>query len=173
MRHALLATAVALACAATAAAQSGRVKRPEPAAQPSPEQHDAPLLPPAARDAVKPEAEHALKRGGDDDAEPERDEAGNRVYFGRQVDRKARLLSRPEPAYPRRARRSAVQGTVVLRAVLAASGKVEKVTVIKGLPEGVTEEAIKAARAIKFEPAERDGRKVSQSVIIEYNFNVY
>jgi TonB family protein len=170
VRHALLATAFALACAATAAAQSGRVKRPEPAAQPSPERRDAPLLP---RVAEKPEAEHASKRGGDDDAKPERDEAGNRVYLGRQVDRKARLLSRPEPAYPRRARRNVVRGTVVLRAVLAASGKVERVTVIKGLPEGVTEEAIKAARAIKFVPAEKDGRKVSQSVIMEYNFNVY
>ena len=169
MRHALLATAFALACAAAAAAaQSGRVKRPEPAAQPAPEQQAG------QQDAARPQAKYALKRAGDDaDAEPERDEAGNRVYMGRQVDRKARLLSRPEPAYPRRARRREVQGTVILRAVLAATGKVERVTVIKGLPEGITEEAIKAARLIKFEPAERDGRKVSQSVIIEYNFNVY
>jgi TonB family protein len=90
--------------------------------------------------------------------------------LGRQVDRKARLLSRPEPASPRRGE---IQGTVRLRAILAASGKVEKITVLKGLPEGVTEEAIKAARLIKFVPAERDGRRVSQSVIIEYNFNLY
>ena len=171
MRHALLATAFALACAAAAAAQSGRrVKPAAPAAQPSPEQQQA-----GQKESAKQETMLALKRGGggDDDAEPERDEAGNRVYFGRQVDRKARLLSRPEPAYPRRARRSAAQGTVVLRVVLAATGKVERVTVIKGLSDGLTEEAIKAARAIKFEPAEKDGRKVSQSVIMEYNFSVY
>jgi TonB family protein len=165
----LHALAFALACAATTAAQSGRVKRTEPSAQPTPEQQQA-----EQRDAGEQEAKYALKRRGDaDDAEPERDEAGNPVYFGRQVDRKARLLSKPEPVYTRRARRNAVRGTIVLRVVLAASGKVEKVTVIRGLPDGMTEEAIKAARAIKFEPAERDGRKVSQSVIIEYNFSLY
>jgi len=163
----LLATAIALACAAAAAAQSGRVKRAEPAATPTPEQQ---------REAAQQKGGgHAVTGddGTDEDAGPERDEAGNRVYLARQVDRKARLLSRPAPAYPRRARRGDVQGTVVLRVVLAASGKVEKITVLKGLPGGVTEEAIKAARQIKFVPAERDGRPVSQSAIVEYNFNLY
>ena len=165
----LLAFAFALACAAAVAAQSGRVKRAEPAATPTPE--------------TKAEQREAAQQGGgravtgeagtDEDAEPERDEEGNRVYLARQVDRKARLLSRPEPTYPRRARRNNVQGTVRLRVVLAASGKVEKITVIKGLPDGLTEEAIRAARQIKFLPAERDGRKVSQSAIIEYNFTLY
>jgi TonB family protein len=169
MRLFIRATALALACAATTAAQSGRrPKPPEPAAQPSPEQQAG-----QQREAASDEPKYALKRAGAADAEPERDEDGNRVYLGRQVDRKARLLSRPEPAYPRRARRNAVRGTVILRMVLAASGKVEKITVIKGLPDGVTEEAIRAARLIKFEPAERDGRKVSQSVVVEYNFNLY
>jgi TonB family protein len=163
----LKAFAFALACAATLAAQSGRVKRAEPAAQPSPERR---------QEAAQKEGLLRLVKGdpaADDDAEPERDEEGNRVYLGRQVDRRARLLSRPEPDYTRRARRNRVRGRVVLRAVLAASGKVERVTVVKRLPDGLTEEAIKAARAIKFEPAERDGRKVSQSVVIEYHFDVY
>lgn len=160
-----IAIALALACAAAAAAQSGRIKRPVPP-PPTPE----------------PQREAARQQGGgyaatgkaeDEDAEPQRDEEGNRVYLGRQVDRRARLLSRPAPGYPRRARRNNVQGTVILRVVLAASGKVEKITVLKGLSDGVTEEAIKAARQIKFVPAERDGHKVSQSAIIEYNFNLY
>ena len=169
MRFLLQATCFAIACALPAAEQSGRIKRAEPTASPAPEQQagqrDAGRLG-DARAAIGSAAAH-------DDAEPERDKTGNRVYLDRQVDRKAQLLSRPEPAYPRRARRGAVQGTVRLRAVLAASGKVEKIAVLKGLPEGVTEEAIKAARLIKFAPAERDGRRVSQSVVIEYNFNLY
>ena len=163
----LLVLAFALACAAAASAQSGRVKRAEPITTPTPaEQREA---------ARQQGGGHAItgEAGADEDAEPERDEAGNRVYLARQVDRKARVLSRPAPAYPRRARRGDVQGTVILRAVLAASGKVERVTVLEGLPDGLTEEAIKAARRIKFLPAERDGRKVSQSVIVEYNFDLY
>jgi TonB family protein len=161
----LRAFVLALSCAAAAAAQSGRVKRPVPPPAPEPRREAAPQQQGGGR-TVTGKAE-------DEAAETLRDEEGNRVYLGRQVDRKARLLSRPEPAYPRRARRADVQGTVVLRVVLAASGRVEKIAVLKGLPEGVTEEAIKAARQIRFVPAERDGRKVSQSAIIEYNFNLY
>lgn len=169
MRLFIRATTFALACAAATAAQSGRVKRPEPVAQPSPEQQQA-----ERRGEAKQEEKYALKRAGEDAPyEPELDEAGDRVYLGRQVDRKARLLSRPEPDYTRRARRNRVKGVVVLRVVLAATGKVERVTVVKELPDGLTEEAIKAARLIRFEPAERDGRKVSQSAIIEYYFDVY
>ena len=159
--------AFALACAATAAAQSGRVKK-----MPVP-------LPTTPAPREEPDNAQGDGRAATDDAdgrtddEPERDEAGGRVYLGRQVDRKARLLARPEPVYPRRARGKNVQGTVVLRVVLAASGKVEKIAVLKGLPEGLTEEAIRVARRIRFTPAEREGRTVSQSVIIEYNFNLY
>lgn len=155
-----------LAVAATTAAQSGRVKRAGPSAQPPPEQQREAAQKGDLLRLVKPDA-------ADDAAEPLRDEAGERVYLGRQVDLRARLLSRPEPAYTRRARRNGVRGTVALRAVLAASGKVEKITVLEGLSDGLTEEAIRAARLIKFEPAERDGRKVSQSVILEYNFRLY
>ncbi|MDX6695309.1 MAG: hypothetical protein QOF02_3861, partial [Blastocatellia bacterium] len=38
---------------------------------------------------------------------------------------------------------------------------------------GLTEKAIAAARQIRFSPAMKDGRAVSQFVQIEYNFNLY
>jgi hypothetical protein len=41
------------------------------------------------------------------------------------------------------------------------------------LPEGLTEQAIEAARDIEFKPASKDGRPVSQYVTVEYNFNIY
>jgi hypothetical protein len=37
----------------------------------------------------------------------------------------------------------------------------------------LTEKAISAARMIKFMPAMKDGRAVSQYIQIEYNFNLY
>ena len=168
MRPFLSTLALVLACAASAAAQSGRVKKPEPllpGPTPTPETREEEQRTPAEQGVGDASA--------DDQREPETDEEGNRVYLGRQVDQKARLLAKPEPGYPRGARRRRVRGEVVLRMVLAASGKVEKITVVKGLPEGVTEEAIKAARQIKFLPAEREGRKVSQRVTVVYNFNLY
>jgi hypothetical protein len=37
----------------------------------------------------------------------------------------------------------------------------------------VTGETVKAAHAVKFVPAERDGRKVSQWATFVYNFNLH
>jgi hypothetical protein len=33
--------------------------------------------------------------------------------------------------------------------------------------------AVAAARRIRFEPAQKDGRVVAQYVILDYNFNIY
>jgi len=41
------------------------------------------------------------------------------------------------------------------------------------LPDGLTEKAIAAARSIRFQPAQKDGRPVSQYAVIEYSFNIY
>ena len=66
-----------------------------------------------------------------------------------------------------------LRGTVVLRAVLSSSGKVTGIRVVRGLAKGLTETAIDTARFLKFIPAEKDGRFVSQWVQLEYNFGLY
>jgi TonB family protein len=97
----------------------------------------------------------------------------NRVFSGRDVTQKARVLSKPEPQYTESARRYAVQGTVILRAVFSAAGEVISIKVVKRLPHGLTQEAIAAARQIRFTPASRDGHAVSMYIQLEYNFNLY
>jgi protein TonB len=97
----------------------------------------------------------------------------NRTFTPREVDRKARMLTRPEPQYTQLARENQISGTVVLRAIFTASGAVTNIRAISGLPYGLTERAIAAARQIKFEPAMKDGRAVSQYIQIEYNFYPY
>lgn len=96
----------------------------------------------------------------------------NGVFSPRDVDRKARILLKPEPEYTQLARENQVSGVVVLRAVLSSSGGITKIRAISGLPYGLTEQAIAAARKIKFEPAMKDGRAVSQHIQLEYNFNL-
>jgi hypothetical protein len=44
---------------------------------------------------------------------------------------------------------------------------------VRGLPYGLTEKTMEAARHIKFAPAMKDGRPVSLYIQIEYNFNLY
>ena len=97
----------------------------------------------------------------------------NRVFSPREVTQKARILSKPEPQYTIEARQNNVSGTVVLRAVFGADGVVRNIRPVSSLPYGLTERAIMAARQIRFSPALKDGRPVSQYIQIEYNFNPY
>ena len=86
------------------------------------------------------------------------------VLSAREVITKAHVLSKPQPEY------TGTSGTVVLRAILSSEGRVESIVVIKGLTPLTAHEAVKAARRIKFTPARKGGRPVSQYVTIEYHF---
>jgi TonB family protein len=95
------------------------------------------------------------------------------VFAAREVTARAKITSKPEPLYTVRARRNQTTGTVRLRIVLGADGTVGHIYPTRTLPDGLTEASIAAARKIKFIPAMRDGRLVSQFVTIEYNFNIF
>jgi TonB family protein len=104
---------------------------------------------------------------------PLSDSMGLQVFTGKHVDSKARLVMKPEPQYTDDARRAALTGTVVLKVVFASSGTVTNIRTVSPLPYGLTEQAIAAARNIKFIPAVKDGKYVSMWYQLEYNFNLY
>lgn len=95
------------------------------------------------------------------------------LLTGKEVSVKARVIAKPEPQYTEEARKAGITGIVVLRAILAANGRLIGIRVVKGLSGGLTERAIVAARKIKFTPAMKDGRPVSMFIQIEYSFNLY
>ncbi len=59
------------------------------------------------------------------------------------------------------------------RTAFLVTSRCANVLVVKGLPDGLTEKAIAAAKQIRFQPAQKDGRAVSQYAVIEYSFNIY
>ena len=95
------------------------------------------------------------------------------VFSGKDVHTKARVLSKPEPAYTNEARASGTMGRVVLRAIFSADGTVKHILVLKALPNGLTEASIRVARRIKFVPATVGGRSVSMFIQLEYNFHLF
>lgn len=99
--------------------------------------------------------------------------SGEVVKHGDEVTSKARVLAKPEPRYTEEARQAQIRGRVVLRAVFSADGKVRNIMVIRGLPFGLTEQAVIAARSIRFTPATVDGVPVSMFIQLEYHFNLY
>jgi protein TonB len=65
-----------------------------------------------------------------------------------------------------------VEGLVVLKALLSGDGKLDRVRVVRRLPYGLTENAIRAACEIKFKPAVKGGQPVAQWVSLQYAFRL-
>jgi TonB family protein len=84
------------------------------------------------------------------------------------------ITLRKSPAsYTDRGRENGVRGTVRLKVVFRADGQIGEITVLQKLAGGLTEEAINAARKIKFVPAEIDGKPVDVAKVVEYTFTIY
>ncbi len=84
-----------------------------------------------------------------------------------------KLLSKPKANYTDFARFYEIAGKVSLRVTFMANGTIGTVSVVSKLPFGLTEQAIIAARGIRFEPAMKEGVAVSVTKMIEYNFTIY
>jgi TonB family protein len=89
-----------------------------------------------------------------------------------------KILRKPRPNYTEEARKHNVQGVVRVRVVFQSDGAIGEVSDVKENSEdarkyGLVAETIKAAKRIVFEPAEKDGKKVTVTKILEYNFTLY
>jgi TonB family protein len=76
------------------------------------------------------------------------------------VDTKPVLVNTPHPKYTEVARRNGVQGIVTARVLVGTDGQVKQVIIIKGLPDGLNEQAERAAYQLRFRPATKGGEPV-------------
>jgi TonB family protein len=110
---------------------------------------------------------------GDTQAAPVNSPETDRIVYEMSgVDQKAVIESSPLPAFTEKAKQKGIGGSVRLRMVLGADGQVGDIKALTKLSSGLTENAIEAARLIKFRPAVKDGRKVSQYVTFEFTFAI-
>jgi len=94
------------------------------------------------------------------------------IRSAKEVDTLAVTSSKPKPSYTKEARRNGVQGYVILKVAVSASGEIKRVRVVRRLPFGLTESAIRAACKLEFKPATKEGQAVSQWVNLEYVFRL-
>jgi TonB family protein len=87
-----------------------------------------------------------------------------------QVDSRPGILYKPQPVYTDEARKNQIQGIVTLRIVVDETGVAKNIRVIRGLPDGLSEQAIEVVRKMKFRPAMKDGKPVSFPLLLEINF---
>ncbi len=154
-------------------AQSGRRAVPivTPTPSPTPEAKPSPQsLPP--RSQVTAEKDQDYRCTDDGTLAHLLDSDQVVAYAPKEVDVKAEITAKPEPDYTREARRIGVQGNVVLKVLLLGDGKLDRVRVVRRVPYGLTENAIRAACEIKFKPARKGGQPVPQWVTVEYAFRL-
>ena len=82
------------------------------------------------------------------------------------------ILVKPRPAYTPEARNLHIEGDVVVSVLFTASGEVRILGVRQGLGHGLDEAAIAAASAIRFRPAQRDGRPVDATATVHIRFQL-
>jgi TonB family protein len=87
-------------------------------------------------------------------------------------NRKARLISHPEPSYPPDAREKKIEGSVVLRFTVNHEGIPQSIQVKKPLYPSLDQAAVEAVSNWRFEPAMKDGQPVSMWMEAEVNFNL-
>jgi TonB family protein len=83
------------------------------------------------------------------------------------------ITSKPRVAYTEIARNNDVQGTVTLKVEFKKNGKIGKISVISGLPDGLSEQAVKAAEKIEFQPAVKNGKPITITKTVQYTFTLY
>lgn len=101
--------------------------------------------------------------------------SGTGFGTGRSINGNApiSISTKPNPLYTDAARNNNVEGTVTLRVAFLASGEIGGITVVSGLPDGLNEQAIRAAKNIKFTPQMVAGKPVTVQKTLQYTFYIY
>jgi protein TonB len=87
-------------------------------------------------------------------------------------------MTRPEtvhqvqPKYTELARRTGVQGTVIVEAIIDEKGYVTNVRVLRGLPMGLDRAAVDAIRQWRFKPATLNSKPVKVFYTLTVNFTI-
>ncbi|MGH7824283.1 MAG: energy transducer TonB [Candidatus Binatia bacterium] len=89
-----------------------------------------------------------------------------------QANREAKAIQTARAVYPPMALRMGLQGDVTLRIEIDPEGRVTKAEIIKSAGMGFDEEALKAVKQSRFEPAQRDGRQVPAEFTYIYRFRL-
>lgn len=158
----------------SAFAQSGRRNKTTPPRAPTPEVQPSPSPTPSlpASSQVTAEKNKDYRCTDDGSLAHLLEESTVVTFSAKEVDTKAEITARPDPVYTREARRMGVQGLVTLKLLLLPEGKIDRIKVVRTLPYGLTENAIRAACGVKFKPAVKAGNPVAQWVTIQYGFQL-
>ena len=82
------------------------------------------------------------------------------------------ILVKPKPNYTEEGRKLKIEGEVRLEVQFTATGEVNVIRVLQGLGHGLDEQAVRAAKQIKFKPAQREGKPVDSNATLHIIFQL-
>jgi TonB family protein len=88
-------------------------------------------------------------------------------------NRPLKILAQPRAEYTDAGRTNNVNGVVRLHVEFLSSGKIGEIKVVSALPYGLTQQALNAAKHIRFEPKTENGKPVKAARTVEYRFSLY
>jgi TonB family protein len=78
-----------------------------------------------------------------------------------------------DPPFTELARREKIQGTVILRLGVDATGTPTNIRIVIPIGGGLDEQARRSVQTWRFSPAEKDGKPVPTEIAVEVNFHLY
>jgi TonB family protein len=90
----------------------------------------------------------------------------------RPIDTPVEIIYKPTPEYTDEARSAHIQGTVTLELEFGANGDIRVLRLMRGLGHGLDEAAERAAKRIRFKPAQSDGRAVDSRAKVQITFQL-
>lgn len=82
------------------------------------------------------------------------------------------VSSRVTPEYTNIARTAKVSGVVIVEAVIDSNGNVDRVRIVRDLPMGLGDAAVRAVKQWKFKPGRYNGKPVDVVFNLTVNFNL-
>ena len=95
---------------------------------------------------------------------------GQRYVPPYKVSTLPELAQEVKASYPEEARKQGLEGQVVLRLTIEATGKVAVAKVVKGAGNGFDEAALEAVRRFRFRPGTEGGEPIATEITYTYTF---
>jgi TonB family protein len=90
-----------------------------------------------------------------------------------KTNREAKPIQTARASYPPMALRMGMEGDVTIKIIVDGEGKVTKAEIIKSGGAGFDEEALKAVKQSRFEPAQKDGQNMPAEFTYIYRFRLH
>jgi TonB family protein len=126
----------------------------------------------AAEEPARPRPASAVSKGGFSDASVAVASSLPRAVAAPAAVTPVEILFKPRPVYSAEARRLRIEGEVLVELQFAASGEARLLRVVRGLGHGLDENAVAAAQAIRFRPAQRGGAPLDSTAIVHIIFQL-